>query len=446
MPLVALQFLGVRQTNSEAVPLTFLPPFAFFFGWNSREAKWRHFHLHWAFTIMGYHHPVDGDMIMTLIELIKLIACSAQAFARWGLWQFQRFNASAKSVSPLTKSCSHVVWIAHATRKYRADIPLSRFSDSASHVVMALGDNHQEIIQNQTFLIWVSRTTVQERRLFLTKKEHPKRMFRMFWILLIPTLICLKIGSPVMPFGLAKVVWLGHSLQVSGALRSQWQVLRVSWESKYWNTAKNSHTNVQTQMDPLCIVTLRPGKQLETDRTPRSTINHDWDLIGKKTNSGKHSFWFSHSTWKNHPCSWPQQCILFWCFWAGCQALTAPPLACHHCKGHFDQTVSCAIWARGLWKVPILQVQPYWFHKLTRYQDDASLLKALQYCYQSFHPRANCEAPPPLWWSCQRRVSPQSQLLDGKNANQHLPQQWHPLLVLRWVSTCLRQVGHWGPW
>jgi len=32
MPLVALQFLGVRQTNSEDVPLTFLQPFAFFFG------------------------------------------------------------------------------------------------------------------------------------------------------------------------------------------------------------------------------------------------------------------------------------------------------------------------------------------------------------------------------------------------------------------------------
>lgn len=46
-------------------------------------------------------------------------------------------------------------------------------------------------------------------------------------------------------------------------------------------------------MDPLCIVTLRPGKQLETDRTPTSTINHDWDLIGKRTNSGKYSFWFS---------------------------------------------------------------------------------------------------------------------------------------------------------
>lgn len=109
---------------------------------------------------------------------------------------------------------------------------------------------------------------------------------------------------------------------------------------------KTAHTNVQTQMDPLCIVTLRPGKQLETDRTPTSTMHHDWDLIGKKTNSGKHSFWFSPLLVnladtvleKNHPCSWPQQCILFWCFGPGCQALTAPPLGWHHCKGHFDQT------------------------------------------------------------------------------------------------------------
>lgn len=168
---------------------------------------------------------------------------------------FGNFSDSMQVPNPFPRAQSHVVMSCKLHMPRRRIIwqcnhsnysSVNEFSHSASHVVMALGDNHQEIIQSQTFLIWVSRTTVQERRLFLTKKEHRKRMFRMFWILLIPTLICLKIGSPVMPFGLAKVVRLGHSLQVSGALRSQWQVLRVSWESKYRNPAKkqpNKRTN-----------------------------------------------------------------------------------------------------------------------------------------------------------------------------------------------------------
>ena len=82
MPLVALQFLGVRQTNSEDSPLTFLPPIVCIFGEIHRKQNEETLtSIAWAFTIMDYH-LVDGDMTMTLIELIKLIACSAQAFAR----------------------------------------------------------------------------------------------------------------------------------------------------------------------------------------------------------------------------------------------------------------------------------------------------------------------------------------------------------------------------